>query len=113
MKKNMIVLIAAVSVFALAALYANAQMYNYNSMMRNNANNNQDYSGFTNAMQQEMNEVSGLQQQYQSGQITQEQYNQGLQEHLNDMSGLHQQYGVGCPMAGAAPGYGGMMGMMW
>ncbi len=111
MKVKILALAVAFSAFAFVALYANAQMYA--PRMFSNTNTATDYSGFTNAMQNEMNEVFGLQQQYQSGQITQEQYQQGLQKHWQDMSQIHQQYGVGCPMAGTAPGYGGMMGMMW
>ena len=114
MKWSILVLIAAVSLLVVSVTFATAHMYGYTGY----------YGPADNALKeemlQEMNEVSELQQEYGSGQITQEQYNQGLQEHWQDMQQIHKEYGYGCPMLGTGtqppvPAGPGMMGygMMW
>jgi len=117
MKWSIFTIVAAVSLLAISVAFATAHMYGYTG-----------YSGSADnalkeSMLQEMNEVSVLHQQYQSGQITQEQYQQRLQEHWLDMQQIRQEYGYGgygCPMWGTGaqapvPAGSGMMGygMMW
>jgi hypothetical protein len=114
MKWSIFAIVATVSLLAISVAFAAAQMYNYAGYFGPTDNTLRE------KMIQEMNEVSDLQQEYRSGQITQEQYQQGLQEHWLDMAQIHQEYGYGCPMLGAGtqtpvPAGPGMMGygMMW
>jgi hypothetical protein len=90
-------LVAALSLIALSVAFAAGQMYAYRG-----------YYGYANGaigqqMRQEMSEMLGLQQRYQSGRMTQEQYQQELQQRWQDMAKLYQQsgYGYGCPTWGS------------
>jgi len=83
MKLSVIALVIVVSLLAIATVFATAHMHDYSNFT------NQTSSEFRSRMQQEMNEILELQQKYQSGQVTQQQYQQGLQEHWQDMQEIH------------------------
>jgi len=84
------VMVIAISLLAIVSAVATARMHSYSPMN----------SEITQSMQQEMNGVISLQQLYQSGQITQQQYQQALQQHLDDMQELRSKYGASHPMMG-------------
>jgi hypothetical protein len=90
MRLSTMVMVTAVSLLAIASAVATARMYTYSPVNRE----------LTQGMQQEMNGVISIQQEYQSGHITQQQYQHALQHHLDDMQELRSKYGASHPMMG-------------